>query len=376
MKFTATILLSAGICTGTWTPHDRRSPINHGGPKVIMDNDWNPTAAGQFLMALDYGWDVLGLIGDTGNSWALQCSLHALSLLEIGALSECIPVQKGADYPLLLTPKLMQSWQELQGDLPWAGVFKPYNQTAEELGAEASGGDPNHVSKAAFKEGYPNGTLSGVHAAAWMVEQVRKYPGEVTIWSAGAMTNVALAVRLDSEFAALTNGLYVMGGYMDVNLLQTSGSILHSSVGFNQFNLKADPEAARIALSADFPKITVVSQGSNDIFPEMAWLEEVYQVQNPYTRLMHDEASAVLPLWDEATIFAALEPESILNQTSFYVTVDTSYYSPTYGNMFAYQEALKPAAQDLRQIDFVYAMNGTSVKAALKRALQHPATCL
>lgn len=72
-------------------------------------------------MALDYGWDILGLIGDTSNSWARQCSMHALALLEIGNLS-CIPVYKGSDYPLIVTPKLMQTWETILGPLPWEGV--------------------------------------------------------------------------------------------------------------------------------------------------------------------------------------------------------------------------------------------------------------
>lgn len=70
-----------------------------------------------------------------------------------------------------------------------------------------------------------------------MVEQVRKYPGEVMIYSGGALTNIALAVRMDPEFASLAKGLVIMGGYLDVTLLQTSGSTLqadlNSDVGSN-----------------------------------------------------------------------------------------------------------------------------------------------
>lgn len=95
--------------------------------------------------------------------------------------------------------------------------------------------------RAAFYEGYPNGTLAGNNSAAWMVEQVRRYPGEVMIYSGGALTNIALAVRLDPEFASLAKGLVIMGGYLDVTLLQTSGSTLladlNSDVGFTPFCL-------------------------------------------------------------------------------------------------------------------------------------------
>lgn len=203
--------------------------VNPDGPKIILDNDWNSGAAGQFLMALDYGWNILGLVGDTSNSWALQCSLHALALLELGNLS-CIPVHKGSDLPLLVTPKLMQAWQVLQGALPWQGVFAPYNETLEALGSDPTSGNPGRIVPAAFIEGYPNTTLAGVHAAAWMVEQVRKYPGEVVIWSGGSLTNIALAVRMDPEFASLTKGLWIMGGFADTNLLMTSGSTTQADI--------------------------------------------------------------------------------------------------------------------------------------------------
>lgn len=63
-----------------------------------------------------------------------------------------------------------------------------------------------------------------------MIEQVRKYPGEVMIFSGGALTNIALAVRMDPQFASLAKGLVIMGGYLDVTLLQTSGSVLQADL--------------------------------------------------------------------------------------------------------------------------------------------------
>lgn len=89
------------------------------GTKVILDNDWSTAGFIPILLALDAGWDVLGIVGDTGDSWALQTSLHGLATLEVGNLSSCIPVYKGADYPLVNTPELFQTWEDLHGDLAW-----------------------------------------------------------------------------------------------------------------------------------------------------------------------------------------------------------------------------------------------------------------
>ena len=153
---------------------------NKTRPKIILDNDWSSAGFIPFLLALDAGWDVLGLIGDTADSWSLQTSLHGLATLEIGNLSSCIPVYQGADYPLLNTPELFALWEAIHGVLPWQGAFAPENLTAEALGSDPTSGNPNRISKAAFVEGFPNTTLAGRHAAAWMVEQVHRYPGEVS----------------------------------------------------------------------------------------------------------------------------------------------------------------------------------------------------
>ncbi|KAI5917601.1 Inosine/uridine-preferring nucleoside hydrolase domain-containing protein [Camillea tinctor] len=377
MRQSTTTLLLVGWASITTAdvvkPYGGEGRVNPGGQKVILDNDWNAAAAGQFLMALDYGWDVLGLVSDTSNSWAMQCGMHALALLEVGNLS-CIPVHKGADYPLLMTPKLMDAWQGLEGPLVWQGVFAPYNETAEALGSDPTSGDPTRVNRAALVEGYPNTTFASYTAAAWMVEQVRKYPGEVIIYSGGSFTNIAMAVRMDSGFAALTKGLYVMGGFVDTNLLMTSGDENQADIN-TDFNLKADPEAAKIVLTADFPNITLVSSASNAQFIDEDYLNDVYEVKNPYTKLARDTTETFLPIWDETTVIVMLEPESVLNKTTFYVNVDTSYYSPTYGNIWAYQKALVPRNQDLREVTYVYSVNGTTLRSSLKSALQYPKTC-
>lgn len=87
-------------------------------PKIIINNDWGLNGYIIFLLAIDAGWDVLGIVGDTANTWARQASLHALALLEIGNLT-CIPVHKGCDYPLLNNPETFELWQMLYSELPW-----------------------------------------------------------------------------------------------------------------------------------------------------------------------------------------------------------------------------------------------------------------
>lgn len=111
--------------------------------------------------------------------------LSQLALLEIGNLSSCIPVVQGETYPLIQTYQRFQIYQQLWGGLEWQGVFAPENLTAQAEGNDPTGDDPSQISNSAFIEGYPNTTaLEGYTAAQYMIEQVHKYPGQVSIYSA------------------------------------------------------------------------------------------------------------------------------------------------------------------------------------------------
>lgn len=346
-------------------------------PKVILDNDWSPTGFIPYLQALRAGWQVLGLTSSTSNSWSIQCGLHALATLEIGNLS-CIPVYYGSDYPILNTPKLFQAWEEVHGKLAWEGAFKPENLTAEALGSDPTSGSPKRISKAAFIEGYPNiSAVPDLSAAEFMVESVRKYPGQVSIYAAGAMTNVALAARIDPSFAQNAKELVIMGGYLDDNLLQTTGSVLQADLQ-SDINLMIDPEASKIALTAAFPNITIVGNAANQVIATQPFLDSIEAGHsNPYSDLVKSSygAEAYFPFWDETAAAVMVDPSLVTNSTQFFVDVDTSYASPTYGNIHAYQGALKPAAQDLRLVNYVVSVNGEGVKSNIKRAVQEPVSC-
>ncbi|KAJ4251869.1 hypothetical protein NW762_011166 [Fusarium torreyae] len=337
-------------------------------PKIIIENDWNVNSYVTFLLAIDAGWDVLGLVGNTANSWSRQASLHALALLEIGNLS-CIPVHKGADHPLLNTPETFQLWEDLHGPLPYQGVFKKYNATDEKKGRDPSSRDPKRIAPAAFKQGFPNITLAGEHAAAWMADKIRKYPGEVLIYSGGSLTNVALAIRLDPEFAKLSRGLVVMGGYVDVMLQQTRGPKLLADIN-SDINFKVDPEAAKIALTSNFPKISLVGNGANQVFPDQKYIDQVYQHKTPYTELFYREYGTRLPFWDEIAMFVGLYPEYVTNSTSIFVDVDTAWSSPYYGNIMVYQELFKSRVQNLQLVDYIYEANATALKSSIESAMR------
>lgn len=261
-----------------------------------------------------------------------------------------MPVIYGATYPIINTAERFQAWEAVHGVLPWEGVFAPYNATAEALGSDpTSGTDPNRIVASAFLEGFPNTTaVPGKNAASFMVEQVHKYPGQVSIYAAGAMTSVALAVRLDDEFASLAKELVIMGGYLDVNMLQVriltpqalsfcvtgywlnvlqaTGSVLQADLN-SDINLMVDPEAAKIALTAAFPSITIAGNVANQVPQSQEFIDELYEVKTPYTELMYRYTDTDFPFWDETAMALLIDP-TIATNTS------TRMLSLAYGGEF------------------------------------------
>ncbi|OBT71219.1 hypothetical protein VF21_09875 [Pseudogymnoascus sp. 05NY08] len=322
-------------------------------------------------MALDAGIEILAITSSTANSWQKQCAYHALATLEIGNLS-CIPVIYGSTYPLINNANRLQAWEMIHGELPWQGAFAPYNATAEATGSDpTSGSDPNRIAAAAFPEGLPNTTaVSGKYAASFMVEQVHKYPGQVSIYAAGALTNIALAVRIDEEFASLAKELVIMGGYLDVNMYQATGTVNQADIN-SDINLMIDPEASKIALTATFPSITIAGNVANQVISTQEFIDEVYEVKNPYSRLMHEYYGTSFPFWDETAMALLIDPTIATNSSTVYIDVDTAYASPNYGNVHVYQKALMPP--NLRNVTYVNTIDGKTLTAeVLSEHLQKP----
>ncbi|KAB8067625.1 Inosine/uridine-preferring nucleoside hydrolase domain-containing protein [Aspergillus leporis] len=351
------------------------SPLVRNQPEkryAILDNDWGAVGFLPFLIALKNDVEVLGLVSDTANSWQRQCAYHALANLEVGNLS-CIPVYAGATYPLINTPERFQAWEAIHGKLPWEGAFALENATAEALGKDPTSGDPNRIVQSAFIEGFPTTEVNrSTSAVNFMVEMVRKYPHQVSIYSAGALTNVALAVRTDPEFASLAKELVIMGGYLDVNMLQVTGDHQQANINFD-INLMIDPEAAKIALNADFPDIIIAGNVANQVQSTQEFLDEVYTVKNDYTELFHDHYGTEFPFWDETAAALMVDRSLATNTTTAYIDVDISYGSPSYGNIHVYQDRLKPPG--LRNVTYVNHIDGEKLKDMMKQAMWEPPTC-
>ncbi|MFF3150548.1 nucleoside hydrolase [Streptomyces sp. NPDC057927] len=105
-----------------------------------------------------------------------------------------------------------------------------------------------------------------------MIDQVRAHPHQVTIVTAGPLTNVAGAARKDPEFASLAKGI-VIGG---ANLYQLhpgeTDPAFNSSEGFN---FRFDPEAAHIVLTAGWKKVTALVDVTSSVMFDDAMMARI-----------------------------------------------------------------------------------------------------
>jgi inosine-uridine nucleoside N-ribohydrolase len=79
-----------------------------------------------------------------------------------------------------------------------------------------------------------------------------------------------------------------------------------------------DPEGSKIALTADFPDIIIAGNVANQVMSTQEFLDEVYEVKNPYSELMHKyyAAEAFFPFWDETAMALLVDPSINTNSST------------------------------------------------------------
>jgi inosine-uridine nucleoside N-ribohydrolase len=74
----------------------------------------------------------------------------------------------------------------------------------------------NRTVPSALHEGMPTTCpLQGTCAPSFMIDMVHKYPGQVDIYAAGPLTNIAKAINLNATFAQNVKSIIIQGGYVD-----------------------------------------------------------------------------------------------------------------------------------------------------------------
>lgn len=224
--------------------------------KVIIDTDPGIDDAMAILLALRSSeLDVIGLTSVFGNATTEVTTLNALRLVELEG-HYGIPVARGCERPLVLP--LGEVGTYVHGEDGLGNTFPPL----------------------------PKGKPLPLHAAQFILEALRRFPGEVTLLALGPLTNLALAVSLDPEAAALARRVVIMGG-----AAETRGNI--SPVA--EANIYNDPHAAAIVFKASWPVTMVGLDVTTRVIMTPEYWERLYQAGNRAT----DFLRAITPFYQQ-----------------------------------------------------------------------------
>lgn len=90
-----------------------------------------------------------------------------------------------------------------------------------------------------WEESMEKETVGDMHAVDFIIEQVHKYPHEVTIVLIGPYTNMAMAIKKDPSIKSLVKEIRIMGGGYELD--------------WAEWNAFCDPEAAYIVFHSGIP---------------------------------------------------------------------------------------------------------------------------
>lgn len=273
---------------------------------------------------------VLGIGMVTGNAWMEEQTQHTLRMLERVGRAD-VPVHRGATWPLVRNMAETLEQQRYHGKVAWLGAWggrwmdKPTPVHA-----------PDEVPP--LPEGMPSTPAAEEDAAHFLVRTVREHPHQVSVFALGPLTNLALAQRIDPQFAALARELVMMGGSLspDTEDDEFTTSPQH------EFNLWFDPEAAHIVLSAPWKRIVATTVDvSIKTWMTDAMVEQIARSKSPAANYVVEWSRERFYMWDEITTLAWLYPEIITATRSLYLDADLGR-GPNYGHTLAWTEKLRP----------------------------------
>ena len=283
---------------------------------------------------------VLGLTMVSGDAWEPEETAHTLRMLELIHRTD-VPVVPGAINPLLRTREEALADRQRNGSFAWYGAWG-------DLSEHTSNG-PFHAAEVIppLAEGVPMAAPMRDDAAHFLVRQVHEHPHEVTIYAAGPLTNVALALSLDPHLAELTKGIVIMGG----SLAPATSDPEFSNHPRHEFNFWFDPEAAHLVLRAPWPRIDLTTA---DISIKTRFtrelLQEIAKSPQPAAQyLARYTGDRFYYMWDELAACAWIDPAIITKEVKLYLDVDLTH-GPNYGDTLTWDAAHKPERSDLHLV--------------------------
>lgn len=277
--------------------------------KIIFDTDFafppQDDAMALFFVLNSPELQTLGITTVAGNRSRNIATADVLKVLEVANRTE-IPVFDGAAGPLM--------HEGTEWDTRRHGGWYSNPPAPEPPGGFAT------------KKAEPGSAVD------FIVETVMKNPGLVTILAIGPLTNIAMAMRLEPDFARHVKQLVIMGGAI-ASLPDGGGNHTPNA----EFNFYVDPEAARIVLRSGMPIVLSPLNISRKARFTREWYEKTVAVDTPITRLIKDRVGPGYekrpdrtPLMYDQIAAVTLVDSTLMKTVEWYVDVDANP-GPNYG---------------------------------------------
>ncbi|MCR6109993.1 nucleoside hydrolase [Bacillus sp. A301a_S52] len=208
---------------------------------MILDVDTGiDDALGIILAVKSREFQIAGITTVNGNVSLETATLNTCKILQLINAHHDIPVYKGASAPLNREPYFEH---RIHGKDGLGGALRSMKVTKQ----------PESLS-----------------APDKMINEVNAHPGEVTLIMTGPLTNLALAIEKAPDFPQKVKEVIFMGGAVN-----GPGNVTPVA----EYNMFADPEAAKVVIHADFPRTTLV--GLDVTRKALLKKKQIDQITNP-----------------------------------------------------------------------------------------------
>jgi inosine-uridine nucleoside N-ribohydrolase len=241
-----------------------------------------------------------------GNVWASQGAEYQIHILDLLHRPQ-IPVLVGAATPLVNTAAMAKEAERRWGAISYMGAFSA---------------DPHSVVPA------PGTKLSArkprKDAISYLISEIERRPGEITVLALGPMTNIALALRMKPDIETKIKRIVFMGGNVSVPGNATQAA---------EFNFWFDPDAARIVLRSRIPhKIMFGLDICNQAQIHKAEFDQVAAARTPIAALYRDDLGNRYPafyknpnatayMWDTLAAAYLIDPDFVTRYETRYLDV-------------------------------------------------------
>ena len=212
--------------------------------KIIMDCDpGHDDAIAIILAAVQPSLEILAITTVSGNAEIEKTTDNALKICDLVSLTD-VTVSKGASEPLV---RIRETAPGIHGD---SGLDGP------ELPA-------------------PSRSWSEEHGADTIIRLVKESTEPVTILPTGPLTNIALALTKAPEIKENIEEIVLMGGGTFGNWTPTA-----------EFNIWADPEAARKVFESGIPTVVMGLDITHQALATKEVIEQVNKIDNHVSNIV------------------------------------------------------------------------------------------